>query len=90
MVSTLHQDTYHSFRYQYNIILSHLFTKYWCFMQSKFDLIVSISEQLKRAYQGYIKAPITTIYNGCVINMDGEVDNEIMRSIVEVKKNIRY
>lgn len=86
MVSTLHQDTYRSFRYQYNIILSHLFTKYWCFIQSKFDAIVSISEQLKRAYQGYIKAPITTIYNGCVINMDGEVDNEIVRSIVEVKK----
>lgn len=89
MISTLHQDTYRSFRYQYNFIQSHLFTKYWCFIQSKFDAVVSISEQLKKEYEGCIKAPITTIYNGCVINMDGEGDSGIVRSILEVKKKYK-
>lgn len=88
-VSTLHQDTYRSFRYQYNFILSYLFTKYWCFIQSGFDAVVSISEQLKSMYEGYIKAPITTIYNGCVISMDGEGDKEIVRRILEVRKKYK-
>jgi len=86
LVSTLHQDTYCSFRYQYNFILSYLFTKYWCFIQSKFDVVISISEQIKRAYEGCIKAPMTTIYNGCVINLDGEEDDQIVKSILEMKK----
>ncbi|WP_458409356.1 glycosyltransferase family 4 protein [Bacteroides congonensis] len=89
LVSTLHQDTYRTFRYQYNFIMSYILTKYWCFIQSKFDAIVSISEQLRRTYRGCIKAPIATIYNGCVINMDGEGDDEIIRSILEKKKEYK-
>ena len=40
-------------------------------------------------YEGYIKALITTIYNGCVISMDGEGDKEIVRRILEVRKKYK-
>lgn len=66
IVSTLHQDTYQSFYFQFNNkILSTLLTWYWCRLQSKFDGVVSISNQLRDTYRTKIKAPLTTIYNGC-------------------------
>lgn len=85
MVTTLHQDTFRSFRYQHNLILSHLITWYWCKVQTQFDGVISISNQLKQSYENRIKAPITTIYNGCSIQIDGCVDEYISESLLKVK-----
>ena len=96
IVSTLHQDTFRSFCYQYNSVLSYLFTKYWCWKQSKFDGVVSISNQLKDAYKNTIKAPMTTIYNGCSINIDTSLSDEIvailnkLRSIYKIIGTYAY
>lgn len=89
IISTLHQDTYRSFRYQYNAILSYMFTKYWCFLQSGFDGVISISRQLEEKYKGCIKTPMTTVYNGCIINIDGEVDDEIVKRIQKMKEQYK-
>ena len=89
IVSTLHQDTYRSFCYKYNIIPAYLITKYWCHFQSKFDGVVVISNQLKDAYQKRIKAPLTTIYNGCAIKIDATVNNEIVSAIGQLKPKYR-
>ena len=84
-VSTLHQDTYRSFRYQYNAILSGLFTRYWCHVQSKFDGVACISRQLEDAYRKRIKAPLCTIYNGCKMAFDEHVDKTIVATLLEMK-----
>lgn len=75
VISTLHQDTYCSFRYQYNFLLSRLFTWYWCKLQSRFDTVVSISNQLKDIYNKKIRTNVITIYNGCPANFGKEEDD---------------
>ena len=85
VVSTLHQDTYRSFCYRYNSIFSYLFTRYWCRKQSRLDGIISISNQLRDIYKKRIKAPITTIYNGCNIKTDEDIDSRIVDSIGKLK-----
>ena len=85
IVSTLHQDTYRSFRYQYNFLLSHLFTQYWCHVQSQFDGVVCISKQIEDSYRKRIKIPLCTIYNGCKVSLDGKTDKNIEASLVKIK-----
>lgn len=85
IISTLHQDTYCSFRYQYNILSSIIFTWYWCKLQSQFDSVVSISNQLKDIYRKKIKANIITIYNGCPLNFDIGGDNAIVEKLQNLK-----
>ena len=46
-------------------MLSRLLTWYWCRIQSRYDGVISISNQLKDAYLNKISTSITTIYNGC-------------------------
>lgn len=85
IITTLHQDTYQTFRYQYNSLLTWLFTKYWCRVQSKFDGVVAISKQLEDAYKTRIKASFTTIYNGCVINDEELVNADVGKAIQRLK-----
>lgn len=89
IITTLHQDTYMSFRYQYNFLLSHIFTWYWCQLQSHFDGVISISNQLNSAYKHRIHTEITTIYNGCAIKIDESVDNYIVDTLLEIKKRYK-
>lgn len=70
IVTTLHQDTYESFRLQYNSLFAYLSTYYWCCMQRQFDGVIAISNQLKSSYNLRLNSKITTIYNGCFINID--------------------
>lgn len=88
VISTLHQDTFSTFRYQYNSLYSYIITKYWCHLYSRFDGVVSISNQLKDSYEKQISIPMTTIYNGCAINIDGKVDENIISDILKLK--IKY
>lgn len=85
LISTLHQDTFRTLRYKYNLIYSYIVTKYWCYLYSKFDGVVSISNQLKNTYEKQISTPMTTIYNGCAINVDGKVDENIVSDILKLK-----
>lgn len=89
MVSTLHQDTYRSFYYKFNIILAYFITKYWCHFQSKFDGVISISNQLKKSYESRIKTPITTIYNGCSAKIDKSTDKEMVTAIENLKSKYK-
>lgn len=85
IVSTLHQDTYQSFKYEYNSLLAILFTYHWTSIQSHFDCVVAISNQLKQLYQNKIKTKIATIYNGCETYLDNEIDPHFQKEI-EIKK----
>ena len=85
VVSTLHQDTFRTFRYQYNSLYSYIVTKYWCHLYSRFDGVISISNQLKDCYKKQISAPMTTIYNGCAINIGGKVDENMVSDILKLK-----
>lgn len=89
IITTLHQDTFRSFQYQYNIALAYLFTRYWCHLQSKFDGVISISNQLKDGYQSYIHSKLTTIYNGCIINEDSNLDASIISKQMEAKEKYK-
>lgn len=89
ILSTLHQDTYQSFRYQYNALFAYLFTEYWCHIQSKFDGVCCISKQLENSYEKRIKAPMRTIYNGCSISLDGSVDEKIIEILSEMKSKFK-
>lgn len=86
IITTLHQDTYRSFRYEYNWALSHLLTNYWLRIQSNFDGIISISNQLKVSYEHKVKAPMITIHNGCSIMINDEVDSNIRKKILYIKE----
>lgn len=86
IVSTLHQDTYQSFKYEYNALLAILFTYHWTSIQSHFDCVVAISNQLKQLYQKKIKTQITTIYNGCETYLDNEIDSIYLNEIKQKKE----
>lgn len=85
IVTTLHQDTYESFRYDYNIAISYLLTRYWCYMQSNFNGVISISNQLRDKYQKLLKGKAYTIYNGVNIQMEGSVNTLILDKIRNLK-----
>lgn len=81
IISTLHQDTFNSFSMQYNSVVSFVLTHYWCFVHRHFDGIISISNQLNNKYKRLLSNNVTTIYNGCSIdlyNVDAEIQNSIL------------
>lgn len=89
VISTLHQDTYCSFRYQYNFLLSRLFTWYWCRLQSRFDTVISISNQLKDIYNKKIRTNVITIYNGCPIDFEKEEDSILVDKLRCIRRRYK-
>lgn len=89
VISTLHQDTYRSFRYQYNPLLSGIFTWYWCRLQSRFDAVISISNQLRDIYNKEIKADVLTIYNGCPIDFEMMEDCALVAKLKSIRSQYR-
>lgn len=86
IISTLHQDTYQCFKYDYFRPLAWLFTNYWTSTQSHFDCVVAISNQLKNTYQKKIRTRLVTIYNGCEVNLDEEINTSLIKEIEQRKK----
>lgn len=86
IVSTLHQDTYQSFKFEYNSLLAKIFTYRWTTIQSNFDCIVAISNQLKNLYKKKIKTQIATIYNGCEIFVDNKINPAYSAPIEEKRQ----
>lgn len=70
IVTTIHQDTFQSLKFQYNCLLAYGVTEYWCRLQKKFDGIISISNQLRDIYNSKVGFKIQTIYNGSYIHID--------------------
>lgn len=89
VISTLHQDTYRSFRYQYNSLLARLFTWYWCWLQSRFDAVISISNQLRDIYNKKIKTDVVTIYNGCPVDLEMVRDYVLIDKLKDIKSRYR-
>lgn len=81
IVTTLHQDTFQSISFKYNKTIAYLLTSYWCHMQSRFDGVIAISNQLKDTYDLRLKHKITTIYNGCSIEGKSEIDSDNINKI---------
>ncbi|MEG0467817.1 MAG: glycosyltransferase family 4 protein, partial [Mucinivorans sp.] len=50
-VSTIHADIAQDLKYSYNIFVSFVFTRIWHRFLSKMDLVVVISDKLKKIYQ---------------------------------------
>ena len=88
-VSTLHQDTYLLFRDQYNLVLAWTYARFWNYVQSRFNGVISISDTLKQAYLKHIKAPITTLHNGCAVRIDGTADKGIVEVLTKTKSTYR-
>lgn len=89
VISTLHQDTYRSFSYQYNFLLSKLFTWYWCRLQSQFDAVISISNQLKDIYNEKVKTDVVTIYNGCPTDFEKKKDCCLVDKLKSIKSQYK-
>lgn len=85
IISTIHQDTFKSFSMEYNNLVSFFLTHYWCYIQRRFDGVISISNQIKDKYNNLLSSNLTTIYNGCTIdNID--TDEEIEKLIIKYKE----
>lgn len=89
-VSTLHQDTFKTFSYEYNKFFTTVFSRYWLSLQLKMDVVVAISNQLKEQYAHYFQH-IITIYNGCNIETvnPSEVDEQLKRDIFTLKNKYK-
>ena len=85
IVSTLHQDTFNSFSIRYNVLMSFVLTRYWCYVQRHFDGVISISNQLKDKYNKLLSNKMTTIYNGCNIE-SFKINEKIQNSILEFRE----
>ncbi|MDR3704735.1 MAG: glycosyltransferase family 4 protein [Paludibacteraceae bacterium] len=89
-ISTLHQDTYKTFSYEYNKLLAYLLTRYWLYFQNKFDVVTTISNQLNNQYSPFLKKLIT-IYNGCSVdnNVLTERDTGLDKAILKLHEKYR-
>lgn len=86
IITTLHQDTYQTFSYQYSSFTSYIATFIWTKIQSVFDGVVCISNQLKNSYNRKIRSELYTIYNGCSLNYTDIIDLSIITSITNIKE----
>ena len=88
IVTTIHQDTYESFRYDYPPIIAYLLTRYWLYLQKKFDLITAISHQIENRYSKYLCGKSMTIHNG--VNVEkGIINSNIISQINNFKLKYR-
>lgn len=85
-LSTLHQDTYMSFTYDYCKPLAYLLTAYWLHIQSKNDRVVAISNQLKDLYNARLKGKVVTLYNGVDILEADNLDELYLNKIDSLKQ----
>lgn len=85
-LSTLHQDTYISFTYDYCKPLAHLLTAYWLHIQSKNDMVVAISNQLRDLYRTRLKGKLVTLYNGVDIVNAEKLDESYLNQICSLKQ----
>lgn len=85
-LSTLHQDTYISFTYDYCKPLAHLLTAYWLHIQSKNDMVVAISNQLRDSYRTRLKGKLVTLYNGVDIVSADNLDESYLNQISSLKQ----
>jgi glycosyltransferase involved in cell wall biosynthesis len=84
-VSTIHQDTFTSFTIQFNRFASFFLGHYWCYIQRNFDGVIAISDQLKNKYSKLF-SNIKTIYNGCNITDDENIQEDIEKLILSYKE----
>ena len=87
-ISTIHQNAYVNFKYKYNIVFSSILSSYFCYLQSKYDGVVCISDQIRNVYKNKLGDSVVTIYNGCAIDMTGSFNEKIVNSILSLR--LRY
>lgn len=64
-ITTLHQDIRQNLNYNYNVVISYLFEKIWLITLTDHDIVVTLSETMKKQYSQNIKNKnIHRIYNG--------------------------
>ena len=86
IITTLHQDTFVTFSFQYNKLFATLAAMYWIRFQKQFDGIIAISNQLRDKYYSKFGEKIKTIYNGCKVLIDNSnLNNEITKQIQLLK-----
>lgn len=88
-VSTLHQDTFQTFSYEYNRLITYLLTYYWLNIQKKMDVVCAISNQLQNKYAPYFKK-LVRIYNGCsLLDLPSNLDADFLKNIEKLKKKYK-
>ena len=86
IISTLHQDTFINLGHQYNRLLAFSVSHFWCYVQSHFDGVISISDQIKDKYNPLLSNKITTIYNGCSVSENPVEEDENVQLIKQCKE----
>lgn len=87
IITTIHQDTYQSFKYIFPSIVAYAVTRYWLHIQNKFDVVTTISQQIQDQYANYLSTRVVTLYNGIDIEPDQEKDDEYAAAIRQMKRN---
>lgn len=86
IVTTIHQDSFHTFRTKYNLLLSKIITIIWILIQKRFDAIIAISSEINSKYNKYFKSKIHTIYNGCFLDKN-LIDQDVKKKILNMKSD---
>lgn len=63
-ISTLHQNIYDNLKGDYNSFIAFIFEKIWLFMLRKQDVVVVLSDVMKKLYSKKTNLSIVTINNG--------------------------
>lgn len=83
VITTIHQDTFITESYHFGKVAGRIYSRLWLKMQSRFDGVVCISEQVRKKYQRYFNTNVTTIYNGvhCEKSANKSLDQSILSHI---------
>lgn len=89
-VTTLHSYIREDLKFQYNFIISFMFTPIWNFLISKHDKVVVLSEDAKKYYEKFlINKNITFIYNGLDLEFNSSqmIESNVIKIVNECRNN---
>ena len=85
-ISTLHQNIYDNLKGNYNLVVASLFEKIWIKLLNKQDVVVTLTDVMKKFYDGKINARLERIYNGRSLKESECIDNQLAIEITELKE----
>ncbi len=90
-ISTLHQNIFENLKGNYNAFIAFYFEKLWIKFINKQDVVVSLTDSMRKHYSSRIKSKMITIYNGRNLSTKklADLSSEELSFLNDLKKSYK-
>jgi glycosyltransferase involved in cell wall biosynthesis len=88
-ISTLHQNIFDNLKGNYNVFIAWIFERIWLRLLKKQDVVVTLTEEMKKHYSGKKNLNLVTIYNGRNLECATNTFDSDLSLINEIKRNFK-